>query len=401
MKKKLLYLFFIVVILEIPFILHTVKSYGCAVFSLETDKKSYYTNEEIRINASWTLDYDPFSEYAYIQLNIYDSLNNHIWNSSWYDEIGFFTEQWTINTTQLGTIFSNYSNEIYIRLYFYFWDGELHPFLKDTEEITIYKRIPLCDLIGFKNRINYSEDLTFSAKFYDNELENGSLMKNQFVILKIKANGTSIFLQNFTTDQFGCIDVSLSSLEHLEVGLNTLIFEIGPNNVYNNTIFQYEVLVERNPVFINIIEINNQLIKKENLFIQLRYYYYFNNLKTPLKNQSIKIEIHNRQKLIYSYLNNTDNDGILLFIISRTILNITDEVDEITLIFQFYGNKALQNKTISFFLNIENLSRNNSLDTNTILIITTSIISLVAPFPIIYKMKKGRKKMLTEVIIKY
>jgi hypothetical protein len=346
------------------------------------------------------LDYDPFSEYGYIQLNIYDSLDNRIWNSSWYDEIGFFSEQWSINTTHLKTTFLNYSNKIYIKLYFYYWDGELHPFLKETEELIIYKRIPSCELLGFKNYINCSEDLSFLAKFYDSEPENGSFIKNQLVLLKIRANSIILFQQNFTTDQFGGIGISLSPLEHLDIGLNTLILEIIQNNVYNYSIFQFEVIVEKTPVFVNVIDISNRLNKKENLAIQL-HFFYFNNSKIPLSNQSIKVEIKDHQKLIYSHLYNTDNNGILTLIISHTTLNITEETDDITLIFQYTGSYILQNKSISLNVTIHGAMGNNSLDANTILILTTSVISLVIPLPIIYKYKKERKKILAEVIIKY
>ncbi|MFX1427700.1 MAG: hypothetical protein ACFFBE_14700 [Promethearchaeota archaeon] len=354
------------------------------------------------INASWELNYDPLIEYSYVQINIYDSVDDLIWNSSWYDEIGIFTEQLIVNTTQLNTTFINHSNKVFIKLYHYYSEGEITiPFLKDTKEITIVKRILLCELTGFKNYINFGEDLTFVATFYDNDIENTSFMNNQLVLLRINANSSLIFQQNFTTNQFGSIEISLKSLEHLNIGFNTLIFIINQNNIYNNSVFQYEILVEKNPVFINIVNINNQLIKNEDLIIQLYYYYSFNNSVTPLNNQSIRIEIQNHHNLIYSHIYNTNDMGLLSITISHTILNFTGETDDCILILHYDGNYFLQNKTVSLFLSIHDPNGKNSFDLNTILIVTISVISLVIPLPFLYRFKKERKKMLTEVVIKY
>ena len=76
MKKEILLLILLVFLIEIPFISKGVKGFYCNLFFLEVDKDSYYANEEIRINASWELDYNPFNEYGYIQIHLYDSLDN-------------------------------------------------------------------------------------------------------------------------------------------------------------------------------------------------------------------------------------------------------------------------------------------------------------------------------------
>ncbi|MFX0029769.1 MAG: hypothetical protein ACFE8B_11205, partial [Candidatus Hermodarchaeota archaeon] len=97
----------------------------------------------------------------------------------------------------------------------------------------------------------------------------------------------------------------------------------------------------------------------------------------------------------------TNDMGLLSITISHTILNFTGETDDFTLILHYDGNYFLQNKTVSLFLSIHDPNGKNSFDLNTILIVTISVISLVIPLPFLYRFKKERKKMLTEVVIKY
>ena len=51
----------------------------------------------------------------------------------------------------------------------------------------------------------------------------------------------------------GIINVSISSDHHLNLGENKLIFFLVNNNVYNDSEFQYEVFLEKGPVFIDVI----------------------------------------------------------------------------------------------------------------------------------------------------
>ena len=402
MKKNLILLILLVFLIEIPCYSQSVKGFDCEVYNLETNKNSYYTNEVIELNASWELDYNPFTEDCYIQIKIYDSLDELIWNSSKYDEIGLFTEQWSINTTELKTTFSDFTSNVIIKMYFYLWNqGESVPFLQDSEEITIIKRIPLCELIGLRDRINYSEEISFSAKFYDNIIENYSLLINQLVLFMVSFNNSIIFQENFTTNHLGIIEITLSSLVHLNLGLNTLVFKIIQSNVYNDSIFQHEILVEKTPVFINVVNIDNLIIKDEDLIIQLYCYYFFNDSMTPLNNQSIKVEILHNQSSIYSQIYNTDITGFLSITISQAILNFTGEIEDIVLILQYSGNYFLQNKTTSLILSIDGPKGKSSQNLNVFLIVTFSIISILIPLPLLYRFKRERKKMLTEVIIKY
>jgi len=402
-KKEILLLILLVFLIEIPFISKDVKGFYCNLLFLEVDKDSYYANEEIRINASWELDYNPFNEYGYIQIHLYDSLDNLVWNSSEYDEIGQFTEKWIINITNLKIMFLNYYNIVFIRFFHYIWDGEgpIQPIPRETKEIIIFKRIPLCELLGFRDRIIYGEDLTFTAKFYDEFIENNSFLNNQSILFMISVNNSITFQHNFTTNHLGIIEICISSVVHLNMGLNKFTFNILQNKVYNDSIFQYEILLDKNPVFIDIINYNEHLAKKEDLVIQLKYYYFFNGSLIPLNNQCIKLEILWNQSLIFTQIFNTDISGVLLVSIPHELLNFTGEIEDLKLNFVYNGTIYLENKTISLNININNSEAKSSLNSNVVLFTALSIISLLISLPLLYRFKKERKKMLTEITIRY
>jgi len=402
-KKKKLLLILLVFLIEIPFVSKDVIGFYCNLLFLEVDKDSYYANEEIRINASWELDYNPFNEYGYIQINLYDSLDNLIWNSSKYDEVGLFTEEWIINITNLKTMFLNYSNIVFIRFFHYIWDGggPIQPIPIETKEIIIFKRIPLCQLFGFRDRINYGEDLTFTAKFYDDYIENNSFLSNQSIVFTISTNNSIIFEHNFTTNHLGIIEISISSVVHLNMGLNKLTLKILQNKVYNDSIFQYEIILDKNPIFVDIINYNEHLAKMEDLVIQLKYYYFFNGSLKPLNNQCIKLEILWNQSLIFTQIFSTDISGILLISIPQTLLNFTGEIEDLKLNFIYNGTIYLENKTISLNININNSKAKSTLNSNALLFTSLSIVSLLISLPLLYKFKKERKKMLTEITIRY
>ncbi|MFX0080124.1 MAG: hypothetical protein ACFE94_00055 [Candidatus Hodarchaeota archaeon] len=403
MKKKKVLLIILVFLVEIPFVSKDTLAFYCNILSFEVDKDFYYTNEEIRINASWELNYNPSNEYGYIQIHIYDSLDNIIWNSSEYDNIGQFTEGWIVNITSLKTMLLNYSNTVFIRFFHYFWDGDgsIEPIPRETKEIIIFKRIPLCELYGFRDRINYGEDLTFMAHFYDDIIENNPFLCNQLILFMISVNNSIIFEKNFTTNHLGIIEVSISSMVHLNIGLNKLTFIFLQNKVYNDSIFQYEIFLDKNPIFVDIIDYDENLTKKEDIIIHLIYYYFLNDSIIPLDNQNIEVEILWNQSLIFTQIFKTDNYGVLLVIIPYELLNFTSKIENLKLTLVYNGTVYMENKTISLNINISNSKRNNILNSNVILFTILSISSLLILFPLLYRFKKGRKKLLTEITIRY
>ncbi|MHA1661557.1 MAG: hypothetical protein ACTSUT_20875, partial [Promethearchaeota archaeon] len=86
---------------------------------LKTDQEVYYIDEKIEINASWELNYNIGLEFSYIQIQIYNIYNNLLWNSSEYYDIGIIEKNWTINILELNISYSNYSNILLVKCFYY------------------------------------------------------------------------------------------------------------------------------------------------------------------------------------------------------------------------------------------------------------------------------------------
>ncbi|MHA1294570.1 MAG: hypothetical protein ACTSQJ_18165 [Promethearchaeota archaeon] len=227
---------------------------------MESDKEFYYYNEKIRINASWELDYDPLNEISYIQIQIFDNSNNLLWNSTKYDKCGKFQKNWTIQVQELNLDFVNYSNIIIIKFYYYYFHIDdwftISTFI-DSFEIRIIKKEVECQLIGFKEHLKYGNILNFKARFYA-FTTNISYYIYGIVYVKIVQNNYISFSNNYTTNSSGLIQVSISTINDLKIGLNKLIFITETNMIFNKTINEFKIYVE-----------NGKLIEKKE-FISLK-----------------------------------------------------------------------------------------------------------------------------------
>ncbi len=86
------------------------------VIRFETDKQLYHTNETLGITASWTLIYDNLTEISFIQVKIFDSNEELVWNSTKYIAIGTSEHSWSVNISRLGLVMSNKNCDITLRL---------------------------------------------------------------------------------------------------------------------------------------------------------------------------------------------------------------------------------------------------------------------------------------------
>jgi len=402
-KKKTAFLIVSIFLLEFLNITNWVISFDNILYNLEVNKGEYYMNEEIKVNASWQLNYDPINEKAYVQIRMYDSQTNKIvWNSSKYNVIGSFTENWSINILHLNMTMTNNTSIIYIKFFSYHWQigiGEDNSFL-DIIEIKIVKRIPLCRVTGLKERLNFGENLTLSVTFYDNIIENNTFFSNQLVWFMILSNNSKLYQHNYTTNQFGTIEIIIYSQYHLNYGVNSLQFSILNNLVYNNSIFQYQIFLEKNRVFTDLILFKDILNRHEDLEIEL-FYYYFNNSLKPLKNESVKLVIYNNQDTIFSKIYSTDEFGILFITISLELFNFSIERNELKLILKYDGSQFLRNKSVILGLNINPSALKNGMSSNVLIFIPFLIIFSLILFFLWYKYRRVQTKMLTEIIFKY
>jgi len=403
-KKTIIFLILIVSLIELLSISNSIIGFECNLYNIEVDKDDYYPNEIITIDAFWALNYNPLSEEAYIQVRISDEFDTVIWNSSKYYNIGNFTENWSISINSLNLTLKNYIHYLYIKfvsVYHQVGTKDIVSNLLETIQVKIRKRIPLCQLIGFMDHINYGESLIFQARFFDNLIENNSFLNNQLIIFRIRSNNSIIFQSNFTTNYLGIIDIFISSVSHLNLGVNKLIFFLVNNNVYNDSQFQYEVFLEKNPVFIDVINFKEDLGKQEDLIIELFYYYFFNNTLNPLKNQTIELIILNDQGATYTQVYNTDLFGVLSVAVPYELLPSNKDIKVFKLNIIFNGSLYLENKTLSLNLNINIDEVESVIQLNIVLVVSVSTIILLISLMILFKFKRVKKKILPEIIIRY
>ncbi|KKN35725.1 hypothetical protein LCGC14_0780660, partial [marine sediment metagenome] len=104
--KKLKYgLIFIITFTTILILPMNVKGFYWIANYFETDKNTYFNDEQIKINSTWDMYYNPAIEVAYIQAQIYNNLDNLLWNSSERYEIGIVEEVWIVNINLLNLDF--------------------------------------------------------------------------------------------------------------------------------------------------------------------------------------------------------------------------------------------------------------------------------------------------------
>jgi len=227
------------------------KAYSHYMHYFATNADTYFIDEYIEINATYEMWYDPFNEYMYFQVQIYNSINDLIWKTSRYEAPGSYEERWMVNMSNLD-LPNQYSNILSIR-FFVFWYYNLTTessdiFLRE-KQIQIIKKGASCQLIGFVDQLKIGESLSFRARFYDSILGDSEDLLNQIVLFRIENNGNKTFGCNYTINSLGLIDINICSSTHLKIGQNILFFEIKNNEIYNDSFFCYEVLVEEMPSF--------------------------------------------------------------------------------------------------------------------------------------------------------
>ncbi|MFW9864901.1 MAG: hypothetical protein ACFFEN_02295 [Candidatus Thorarchaeota archaeon] len=404
MKKRSIAIILLISLIEFLIIAHTATAFGCTCNYLETDKDSYYMDEKVRISASWELGYDPLSESAYVQIEIFNFIGKKIWNSSEYHMIGQFMGNWDVPIDELNNSYFNYSNTFFIKFSYYYNelggnDGAVF-YLKEIQ-IEVIKRIPVFQLIGFKNRIKFGERLTFNVEFFDPMVENNSHLINQHVLFRISSNYSLIFHSNFTTNELGNYEISISSPMQLSIGENHLEFELIDNEIYNNTIFSYELFVERNIIRIDVITFEETLDRNENLTITLFYYFFRNNTLIPLINQFITLEILDHQDLAYASTYKTDTSGILSINLPQNSFNFNKDVEELKLDLIFNGTDLLENLTFSLNLVLCNPVSSNKINSNLLVFFSIMILISLISLTFFYKFKKNKTKLLADITIRY
>jgi len=371
----------------------------------ESDKAVYYNNEKVEINAIWELNYNPITEHAYIQIQLFDIYDKNIWNSSTYDEIGVFEENWTITIQDLNISFNNYSNIIFIKFLhcIYYPIGPILSYM-DTITIEIFKREIECELIGFTSILNYGQQFSFDAIFSDKI--NDSVLPDLHILFLVKSNSMIFYQGNFTTNQSGVILVNNSIIPLLTIGTYSFIFSIEDHYLYNNSMFYYEIVVQKIPILVDINEFENVLKNNEIIEMEVSYYYfdYLNASYEPLKNSQIEIVVFNEGKVLYRNKFITNNSGILEVKIPLETLGLPEKRRELLVNLLYNGTDFLSNNTLT--LNVEITPSSifgtmNSIQFTTIIFLTLLSTFLIAFTLMTFNRRRSKYKSLSEISFKY
>ncbi len=402
MKQKKTILILIYLFLSILLIEQSTLALTYELIYFRTNKELYYADESIEIEASWEMDYVEGDD-PYFQIRIFDDSDKSIWNSSTYKDKGFFELNWTIKIENLNLNISNYSNIIAIKAIMYnrINGGILLSEVLDTLDITIIKRNIHCQLANFRDTIILGKNLAFSARFY-HEDTNTSL-SGQEIMLYIFSNNLKIYESNYTSNYQGIISLNLSSTDDMLIGINYIIFNITNGVIYNQSIFNFEILVEKIPVYIDIIKYERELGWNENVELEL-FFYYLNDSIVPLINQTIKVLIYDNFSISYNIFSQTDKFGILKLNISSPFYEITQLHYNFYIDLIYNGSFLLKNKNLvlDFEISTVTLNNNNSF-VSLVLVIICSIFSMIIIINYLYmsRKKKPKFKRINEICFRF
>lgn len=406
MNKKIIGSFLSIILLVIILLTNSVKGYSYTNISLETDKDTYYTHEKIKINASWELYYDPDYEISYIRIQIVDIFDDLLWNSIKYSSIGIIEKNWTVDIQALNITDSNFSDVLFIRIYSFYDNtespGDAVDSIKETLAVNLIKRSITCQLSDFKNNLILGDSNSFSAHFFSTEM--GTSLINETFLLKTTFNEEILFQTYLTTNESGEVAFNISTISHLNLGRNKVKFSMINNVLYNDTTFTYEIYVEKIPVSVNITNFENNLEGSNLIKIQLYYYYLFNQSEKPIDNKNVKLIFYTNSNLEYELNLRTNQSGFLNITIFPNNIVFNTAVKSINITVIFNGTSQLDNKILSFNLNIENFSykgiSNLFLLTNSglfsIMILLMLFIGLKA-----YNLQRNKFKLIKDLTFKF
>ncbi|MFW9784861.1 MAG: hypothetical protein ACFFFB_21455, partial [Candidatus Heimdallarchaeota archaeon] len=365
-----------------------------------TNKQTYYYDESMEINALWDLNYDGNQEISYMQIQICDDNEFELYNSSKFYEIGLNIKNWTIKIQKLDFDFINSSYTLFINAYNYYKNlnvGDPELTLLESIKVDIIKRNISCEITGYKSNIKYGDKLAITAQFF--YLDNESYLSNESVEFKIISNKNVIYKDYYTTNFSGKISLYISSIKHLNLGQNSLIFNISKRKFFNECQFLYNVKVEKYQIFAEIISFKNKIHPNEDIDLQLLYYYY-NNTIYPLMNSTINVAIYVNWLLKYEANFKTNNSGLLKVQIIHDFIEFNEDQNDFLLNLYFNGSDFLQNFTLSLSMEIISVDQLNLFAIEiSIGSLTTSLFMGV--LVLVYKKRKAKNKLLKDISFKY
>ncbi|MFX1237602.1 MAG: hypothetical protein ACFFAS_18485 [Promethearchaeota archaeon] len=245
MRRKKLCLFIITSVALFGQLTQYCNAYSYEIYYLATDDNLYYIDENIEINSSWQLTYNEAIELSFLQIHITDISDMILWNSSIYEQVGFYEGQWIINISELPLNLETSYCILKVKLFYYylnFYSSQTFQYYVEEIEIQVSKRNLSCQLIGFKDILNKGDYLNFSAKFYIGALENNIHLANQLISFSIVSDNKTIINAIHLTSLEGIIEINISTVE-VDIGYYDIYFSVNSSQLYNSAIFKYNLQI--------------------------------------------------------------------------------------------------------------------------------------------------------------
>jgi hypothetical protein len=323
------------------------------VYYLESDKVEYNSDEIIRLNSSWGLFYETGKEICYIQIRIFNTCNEIIWNSSIYSEQGyFFYKQWNISIISLDLLFENFSSTLEIKFYYYCFDIDnqiLDEVYSNELKIRIFKKNISCHFNYSERFVEYGKSLILDPQFTEKDLDgNEYLLRNNPINLEILWNGSLIYSTNLVTNELGQINFNLSTYTHLNVGVNKIIFTIEESIIYYRRDFNFSIEVIKNNVTCQFDILDNSPQYGENIVINPVFFKVgLDGIRIPLRNYTITLNILWNTSLTYSSnLSTNDLGQISINLSTYAHLKVGDNIISFSLVESIYNFGGIFNYNI-------------------------------------------------------
>jgi len=297
------------------------------ILNFNTDKNEYFTDENIIIEASWILNYNPIEEWAYVQIQLYNNLDQLLWCSEQNDSMGIINKTWNVNILDLNFSFSENPINFSVIFYLFHMVGEeifsSGPIA--TKSIQISKKLISCSLFNYKEIINYGEPIDFQALFYNITDTITYYPDNLSITLELYKANESIFSQNYNTVN-GWINVNISTTTFLIVGEIELRLIASENSFYFGNVFNYDLEVGQLDLFCSLYNYIEKINYGEPIDFQALFYNITDTITYYPDNLSITLELYKANESIFSQNYNTVNGWINVNISTTTFL-IVGEIE--------------------------------------------------------------------------
>ena len=386
------------------------------ILKFDTDKSYYNTDENINIEASWILNYNPIEEWAYVQIQLFDSFDQLMWCSEQNDTIGIFNKNWTIGILSLNLSFFEYSTNFSVIFYLFHMVGEeifsSGPIA--TKSIQVFKKILSCSLFDYDEKLNYGEILCFQALFFNITNNKTNYPDNLLVTLKIYKQMELVYEEQYNTIN-GSIYINISTSTFPIIGELELKLITSNDIIYFNHIFTYSLKVQKLGLNYTLNEYNKNVKYNENVTINIRFFNCSNGQIRYIEILNISVRIFSNNILIYKNFYNSNKNGTLIILISSEIFEENGEKSIFIDIFNNLYYNDLSIKLTIFFHNNQNDDNQNDdnqnddnqnennlifIFNNLILILLISIFSGAGTL-FIFQRKRKINKNLFEITFKY